>query len=113
MHIGVNGTRCSKGDAKLEIRDFVITASGARRCIELRGAEVSFCQLKDAAEHIYSEYKYNIITSNCQNFAVQILQHLNQLYPENVSLDTINHPLIQGINIKWNLQWIGALIPIK
>lgn len=85
-----------KGDAKLEIRDFMITATGARRCIELRGAEVSFYQLKDAAEYVYSEYKYNIVTSNCQNFAVQILQRLDHLYPENVTSDTIRHVKSRG-----------------
>lgn len=96
VHITVDRKRVIRGDAKLKIATFDITRGNVYRSIELRGAEATLLQLREAVQDVFRRFKYNLVTSNCQNFVLRVVKRLNQLYPNSVTTEAIKHIQSRG-----------------
>lgn len=76
FHFGVeaqsSGMACMT-TPQLLCHPFHVRRSGASHCFEIHAARVTIPQVEEAASTVFRTYTYNIVTANCQNFAMDVL----------------------------------------
>ncbi|RAK87957.1 hypothetical protein BO79DRAFT_209361 [Aspergillus costaricaensis CBS 115574] len=92
-HIGYeaksSGFSCT-ATTRLSKHHFQVAKSGPNKSFTIPRAFATFAQVEDAATRVFEDYKrYNLVTRNCQNFALDILLRLHQLYPSSVPASAI------------------------
>ncbi|KAI1977056.1 hypothetical protein LOZ53_002477 [Ophidiomyces ophidiicola] len=105
VHIGVRNksTSCVSVDESphLLIHNFNVAHSGARRSTTIPNARATRTQVEDAARYVHANYTYVLLTTNCQSFALRVLERLNQLYPENVTASAVLSVRNRGTASTW------------
>ncbi|PYI12546.1 hypothetical protein BO78DRAFT_381720 [Aspergillus sclerotiicarbonarius CBS 121057] len=100
FHIGVEAQSSGFAfttDVRLACHPFKVAASGANRSFPIREARATSRQVDEAASYVYASYRrYNIVTRNCQNFALDVLLRLNQLNPSAVPAEAIQDVRSRG-----------------